>query len=637
MSTDDPVSSEQYGWSFPDLGSRESGQGGDLTQFAIEGDLETFVREVLQNSNDAADPDADEPVEVTFRIKDLEGDALDRYRRAFGWSDWKAQVEAAAEQDNEIARRIRRYVDEIEERGSLRILVVEDRHTQGLTGKDQDTPETDSTNFSALVRDSLESNKSGDTAGGKFGLGKAVLRIFSGVSTVMFNSVFHEPDPRASTPRLIGRCRFPQHYRDGTRHKGQGFFGDLEADDDEHAPAGSVWGDRASALAEALSLERGDDDTPGTSIQVVGFRDLDREERRDLDKLATAIKREAEKWFWPAIWQDQLRVNVKTPDDTYEADIESSSTVRPFLDCVAREESVDELEDDGDVAVDRLELNIPDRVNPDDGHESMPDDGLVELATRLTTTDGREYTDSVAFVRGAGMVVRYWDRSKVVHGDRHFHAVALAGLARQWAGSEYEEVDERVEAFLTDAEPPEHDDWEQTDATRDDYKRGTKRAIDDLKGEIENSISGRVAPNLDRGVRGPDRLANRFPLSNQGVVDTPKGSSNVSGNLNLRRDADTGRWEFDARVSAADAGDVVTSLTVEVPRMGEDGQSNDYVMVDRVPVLPEDWSADYGGDGVEISGRGGKSDVYVEGETLPDDVNSQTRLNVEATVKEVDE
>jgi hypothetical protein len=267
----------------------------------------------------------------------------------------------------------------------------------------------------------------------------------------------------------------------------------------------------------------------------------------------------------------------------------------------------------------------------------MPDDGPVGLATRLTTTDGREYTDSVAFVRGAGMVVRYWDRSKVVHGDRHFHAVALAGLARQWAGSEYEEVDERVEAFLTDAEPPEHDDWEQTDATHDDYKRGTKRAIDDVKREIKDSVSDRVAPNLNLGVRGPDRLGSCFPLSNQGVVNGPEGGSNVSGNLNLRRDADTGRWEFEARVSAADAGDVVTSLTVEVPRMGEDGQSNDYVTVDRVPVLPDDWSLDYGGDGIKIGGRDGKSEVYVEGETLPDDVNSQTRLNVEATVEEVDE
>jgi hypothetical protein len=205
-------------------------------------------------------------------------------------------VEAAAEQDNGIARRTRRYVDKIKRRGSLRVLVVEDRHTQELTGKDQDTPEADSTNFSALVRDSLESNKSGDTASGKFGLGKAVLRIFSGVSTVTFNSVLHELDPRASAPRLIGRCRFPQHYCGETRHKGQRFFGDLEADDDEHAPAGSIWGDRASALAEALSLERDDDDdTPGTSIQVVGFRDPDREGRRDLDELATAIKREAEK------------------------------------------------------------------------------------------------------------------------------------------------------------------------------------------------------------------------------------------------------------------------------------------------------------------------------------------------------
>lgn len=97
-----------------------------------------------------------------------------------------------------------------------------------------------STNFSAFVRDNFESNKSSGTAGGKFGLGEAVLCTFSGVSTVMFKSALHELDPRASAPRLIGRYRFPQYYRSETKHKGQLFFGDLKTDDGEHALTSSV-------------------------------------------------------------------------------------------------------------------------------------------------------------------------------------------------------------------------------------------------------------------------------------------------------------------------------------------------------------------------------------------------------------
>ena len=273
MSSRNILKADEVGWVFPDLRPRGAGQGGDLTQFTMEGELETFVREVLQNANDASDSKSGNPVSVEFKIRDLSGERLENFKEAFRWEQWKAQVNAAARGDNQIVQRIHRFAEQVESEDSLRVLIVEDRHTQGLTGPDEDQPGRGSTNYSALVRDSLESNKDQEASGGKFGLGKAVLRIFSGMSTVFFNSVLSEPDPQPNSPRLIGRTRLPQHWRGDTRHSGQGFFGDTAACSDEFEPPVSLWGTGAQDLAEELQFSREEYDTPGTSIMVVGFRD----------------------------------------------------------------------------------------------------------------------------------------------------------------------------------------------------------------------------------------------------------------------------------------------------------------------------------------------------------------------------
>lgn len=637
MSGRDFFETDDYGWVFPDLNPRGAGQGGDLTQFAIRGDLETFVREVLQNSNDAANAESDEPVEVVFKLQDLVDDDLESFQEAFRWDEWKSQVDAAADRDNQIAQRIKRYADLVEESGSLRTLVVEDRYTEGLVGADGDDPEVGTTNFSALVRDSLESNKSTESAGGKFGIGKAVLRIFSGVSTVFFNSVLSKPIPRADYPRLIGRSRLPQHYRGDTRHNGQGFYGDTRAGDGEHVPPVSIWGEHASTLADALSIERRDHSTPGTSIMVVGFRDPERETQPDVQVLAEEIRDEAVKWFWPAIWRDQLRVSVETPEKTFNADPDSVAEIEPFLNCLKRDESVEVLENEGDVKAESVPISIPDRVDEVDD-PSMPDDGDVELATRLTHRDNLNRMNHVALIRGSGMVVRYWDRSKLVHGNRNFHAVAVGGEARSWTGDDgTSKDDDKVEQFLKDAEPPTHDDWIQTDATREDYKQGTKRAIDDMKVEIQESISDWIGPNLERGTKGPELLGNRFPISNDGSRQPSGGPSNVNGNVHITRVAEEGHWEFEAEVEAASPDDVITELQLSLPRMGEDKQQNDYLTIQSVRELPAGWMTSSTGNGVELSGSDGRRKVRVSGVSETDDANVETRFNVEATLEQVSE
>lgn len=636
MSGEDAIGSNDYGWSFPELPSRASGQGGDLTQFAIDSDLEVFVREVLQNANDAALEQSEGPVEVTFQLRELTGDRLADFKRAFRWDEWRAQVAAAAAEGNDIAERIDRFADSVEDRDALRTLTIADHNTKGLVGREEAQPGSETTNFEALVRDSLESNKDGDTAGGKFGLGKAVLRIFSGMSTVLFNSVLSRSVPRPESPRLIGRSRLPQHFREDTRHNGQGYFGDLRISDSRFDPAGSIWGPDAASLADALAMPREDGEVSGTNVTVVGFQTPDREGRAPIEDLGEEIREEAVKWFWPAIWNGDLEVDVVAEDQTFDAEIDTVPAIEPFVECFDRESVVSELEDEGDVGIEDVHVDIPDRVEgADGGAQEMPETGVVETSARLTYDEASDLTDHVAFVRGAGMVVRYWDRSKLVHGQRHFHAVALGGLARSWVGNQLADDDQKVEAFLQDAEPPTHNEWAQTDATREDYRRGTKRALDDLKSEIEDTVADLVGPNVERGVRGPELLGNRFPISNDGDSG-PDGTQRVGGNLNIYSERDSRRWKFEADVEASDPDMMITEIEIDLPRVGEDRQQNDHVSIESLTHLPDGWAQARDGETVVLRDSSGTTSAEIHGRSEPDDRDTQVNLNVSVTLEPVD-
>jgi len=176
------------GWGFSRANRRGEWSGGDPTKYALDKEISIFTREVLQNANDQG-PEDDGPVEVTFRLTPLSGDDLDQFKEAIDWDTLHGHLETVADMDK--GGGYRRYLNRIEEEDDLLLLTVEDRNTTGLIGSDDD----ESSNFRALVRDVLFSSKPDDgTSGGSYGLGKAVLWAFSGVSTVIFNSQLAE-DP----------------------------------------------------------------------------------------------------------------------------------------------------------------------------------------------------------------------------------------------------------------------------------------------------------------------------------------------------------------------------------------------------------------------------------------------------------
>lgn len=623
-------------WGFTTSRPTDARYGDDVAKYAMsDGDqgLKTFVREVLQNSNDAGL--GDEPAEVTFKIETLEGEGLQEYLEALNWHAWSEHAELSKE--TESGEYLNDALSRIVDNEELRILTIKDCNTQGLTGAET----ADESNFTALVRDVLFSSKSGDTAGGSYGLGKAVLWLFSGLSMVLFNSTLSEDDPRADSPRLIGRTRLPTHKSaDGeTIYQGHGWFGKMDDTGDDRAGARpeSIWGEEAESVASALHLDR-PDESPGTSIQVVDFRDPTAEERMDEGDLADQITEQAIEWFWPAIYRNNLRISVETENDTYNVSVDNQSDYAPFAACLAgRSETADELSEPGDVIQSPIELDVPNKSNGE-----STESGELALVARRAQSGETTKENSVAFVRGAGMVVEYYDRDKVVIGNQGFHAVLLGGHARTW-GLDDETLttaDDDIEEFLTTAEPPQHDEWKRTETLANSYSQGFRKSVEGIKKDVTDNLRSLVAPDVDRGATGPERLGNRFPIgrhshSGRSQRESPS-SQRVTGSTEMSFDETYNHWVFSGEVEPLIDSDQIQEITVTLIRMGEEGVTGDRLGVETISSTtmgtavstPEENNVEVGWLDVPEDA----STVQFEGVSKKDPRRVKTRLNVSVDV-----
>jgi transcriptional regulator with XRE-family HTH domain len=203
---------EEAVWHFraaPQDGGRDYG---NANVWSFEPGLEVLVREVLQNAQDAA-RSGEGRVEVVFRLIRLAGVDKRAYLRALEWDSLRGHLEASAAGGQKLGTLLRDGLGRIDDR-ELLLLVVEDRCTVGLTG-----PERGQGHFTALCRNNLDSRKDG-TAGGAYGLGKAVLWRASRFATVLFGSHLSAPVDGRWRYRLFGRCDLSWHRIEAAEYAG---------------------------------------------------------------------------------------------------------------------------------------------------------------------------------------------------------------------------------------------------------------------------------------------------------------------------------------------------------------------------------------------------------------------------------
>ena len=621
-------------WGFTTSRPTDARYGDDVAKYAMshgEPGLKTFVREVLQNSNDAR-LDNDQPARVTFKLESLQGDEAISYLRALDIDTWADHANLAT--DTKSGKHIAEAITRIKNDEEIRVLTIEDENTEGLLGEEN----ADESNFTALVRDVLFSSKSGDTAGGSYGLGKAVLWLYSGLSLVMFNSTLSESVPTNQSPRLIGRTRLPTHKsEDGnTVYQGHGWYGNLNSDEEGARPE-SIWGAEAESVADNLRLNR--PDTPGTSIQVVDFRVPTAEERLNDGELADQITEMAIEWFWPAIYRGDLEVAVEVDGETNQASIDEYPEYEPFTRCLDdRDDSVGQLDSPGDVAQASISLDVPEKSDGGGGT-----DGQLDLLVRRAEISESQRRNQVAFVRGAGMVVEYYDRDRVVIGDQDFHGVLLGGRARPWGTDDTPvESETIVEEFLTASEPPQHDEWVRTETLANTYSRGFRTAVEGIKSDVTESLRGLVSANVDRSTTGPRRLGNRFKIGNEsrkgGKERESPSSQRVTGKTNISFDEVYTHWSFNGEVEPLNDGNEIRAVTVSLIRMAEERATSDRLPVQNISSdtagvsisLPEQKGVQVG----RLEPAPGTSEVAFEGISIEDHRQVETRMKVSVDVAE---
>lgn len=558
-------------WFFFSGGPGAPRYGDDPTKHAVDHNTETFVREVLQNANDQGLDDSN-PVEVTFRFVSLSGSKRSEFLDALGWNDGLAtRLKALTETD-----RGRGYDDLLERHerpdSELRLLVVEDKNTTGLTGRWDDD-----SNYSALVRDELYSSKQDDRAGGSYGLGKSVLWTFSGSSTVVFNSHLTETEHQSgATQRLIARTKLPSHRLDGddVTYQGAGWLCRPKNTDDGVKP-GSLWGGEAAQLADQLYVER--PEVTGTSAMVVDYRDPTRDRQPELGELADEFVEAAVKYFWPAMHRGDLRVTVEVNDETREAAVRDVPSIRPFVDCYeSRHDNAEGKDVPGDVAGLDIPVSLPPRANGTETPEAS-----VRLASRLASpADDDTYLNHVAMFRGAGMVVKYYDQSRVAFGDRNFHAVLACGEARK--PRDVTAGDRAIERFLRYAEPPAHDDWQSTENLRTQYQRGFRTALDDMFDTLRDGLRHLVSQTDGQGEVLADRVRKRFPIHGGRARTRSVGTPSSVFDIRSSSEFDEDRWTFSGRISPTE--DEFEGWTVEVSLtgVGEDGSRYNDISIARI-------------------------------------------------------
>ncbi|MEZ6127292.1 MAG: hypothetical protein R3C59_01255 [Planctomycetaceae bacterium] len=278
----------KLGWHFnqvnPRFKNREATQG---EFFAADTELRAFVREAIQNSLDAARPDADGPVSVRIFLSG-ESHALPReqarpYFRG-GWSHFYAEKSGLR--------------DAPEKDEPVRFLVYEDSGTTGLTGDVAQYHEVTGVRnpFYYFFRAEGQSNKS-DADRGRWGLGKFVFPRSSRIRTFFALTVRHDDDRRL----LVGQSILRSHQVNDRNYTPDGWFGQKPGRDGIPMPVEDA--ELMDRFEADFCLERHGE--PGLSV-VIPFCDPD----WTADQIAHCV---TEDYFHP-ILNHELVVTVEGPN-----------------------------------------------------------------------------------------------------------------------------------------------------------------------------------------------------------------------------------------------------------------------------------------------------------------------------------
>lgn len=429
------------------------------------------------------------------------------------------------------------------------------------------------------------------TAGGAFGFGKFALMKASMFHTLLFNSNISDiSSPRKEgernvnltdysdgmkSNRFVGQCGLADHRieKDGRLEEfgSTGQFGKLgtytkpnrQGGENILDKVGSVWDNKD--LVKSLYLDRNNE--AGTSVMIVGYNptlDIDDKKYEDIElqEIVNVIRETVSINFWPSIVKNpKFGRNLEVSVEAYENDqtilqkekIDPSIYMEPYISLYKEyEEGLDNpehnftdkesLNEVGSSAARVLHLEIPktksinhigkEKYHPEVNHDMAI---LTKVLSRSNPKVPKECINTIALVRGPGMIVNYEFSTQLRNVPKSFVSVAFAGT---FAQSDEDSV--VAERFFRNAENVKHDEWSASSAIRNLYPRGI---VNHLNNEILRQMPKLVKSLFQRRLSVtsdiPKYMQNKLtiPGDDDGVGEKEKTSFSLYVN-ELRLDGD---------------------------------------------------------------------------------------------------
>lgn len=465
-------------WHFPPTGGGisyglvDSGQ-----EFFRNNAWEQTIREIIQNSLDAADDRKSGPVSVNISeimVPASEIGAADLARHMLMVVD---EAKKDKSRDGE-----KFYKDAIRMLGQneIRVLAITDTNTTGLVDKKWDT----------LIHTEGTSLKEGmGAAGGNFGIGKNAPYVVSALKTVCYSTRYLSA---GRTEKFISRCKIASHKNpddpdEMLQHVG---FGTKSKFKKKVATPATI----GSQIYDKFRLKQ-----QGSGIFIMGF------EPRLRNWVRVAKKSIAHNFFM-AIHEKKLKILIGSDQINHE--------------------TLDTIFEDGDIKEHTRHYYHIIRDKNSIGYDI---DGKFGKFRLMLKTDDEDLPNHVAYVNRKGMFItdaRSFKRNpfyeKIGSGWAKYAAVIVAG-------------DDRTDMEIRKMEPPNHKTIEY-ERTRDSRER---REVEDKLREIRSRVSYLITQELnknnnDRSVNLSE-LADILPFpSDSGKGEIMNGGLEDGGLLDIR-------------------------------------------------------------------------------------------------------
>jgi hypothetical protein len=472
-----------------------------------------LVREAVQNSWDARDDQRGDK-SVDFRIDgwDLDGDELEHLRSLIPVANLDIAGFRRDSKDEESHGVLHPKV--VLKRNSLRVLVISDRNTVGLCGpsrsgrdwqpvrhgKSLDRGQQRFANFVRNMGRSASNIGGGD--GGAYGVGKSALWMASECGTILIHSRTTDEKGK-SIERFIGSIHGEYFVdRKGFEHTGRHYIGQVK-DEGIIDPLTGADAQRAARQLPIPSYTDSDgNQVDGTSIIIVAPR-LFLPWAVEMDRLRDAVR-----WH---VWPKRVP-NVRSEEQAADIDVRLSwnnnpvdvptplddPEIRPYaktlLDCARQRNSSEESRDV--VANCYRPIKILGEIKFRTGGEkdsnvfhltrtreylalAVPDnlDGEIDDEPAVDFT---EPWGKIALIRREPLLlVRY----KPIGGREEAETEVGVFLSAD---------DQDIEAALTKAEPPAHDDWNPQQLRKEFEGNHRKTFVKRILAEIERARSDLV-------------------------------------------------------------------------------------------------------------------------------------------------